>query len=370
MKVCHLISGDLWAGAEMVALNLLKGLARLPDVQLLVILLNRGILSEEIRNIGLTPVIADEGNLSLPRLWFEIRRILGRNPPHIIHSHRYKENLLAYLARLAGASANLISTQHGMPEVHDGVANLGYRMNCRLNYWILSRKFDGVVAVSRDIERLMATRCGFTNNRLKVIHNGIVLPGVASTTKKKPFFNVGSAGRLVLVKGYPLLIEIAREVKKRDSRIIFHLAGDGPEQSSLGALIKRYGLQETFRLHGFLANMDAFYNELDVYVNTSYHEGIPMSVLEAMGRGLPVVAPEVGGLKEIIDDGIEGFLIKNREAAEFTQKILSLEKNWTLRQQIGLAAREKIVREFSSTRMAEEYYALYNSVVEINRVSS
>ena len=84
------------------------------------------------------------------------------------------------------------------------------------------------------------------------------------------------------------------------------MAGEGPERSKLQALIQQYGLNETFVLQGHLDDRLPFYRSLDLYLNTSVHEGIPMSILEAMAHGIPVVAPNVGGIGEVInnEDGL------------------------------------------------------------------
>jgi len=112
------------------------------------------------------------------------------------------------------------------------------------------------------------------------------------------------------------MIEIAKAVNEKTKHIEFHLAGEGPERSKLQALIQRYSLNETFVLHGHVEDMLTFYRSLDLYLNTSVHEGIPMSILEAMAHGLPVVAPDVGGISEIISNGEDGYLVDTRDPNE------------------------------------------------------
>ena len=97
-------------------------------------------------------------------------------------------------------------------------------------------------------------------------------------------------------------------------------------------------------------------------MNTSVHEGLPMSILEAMAHGLPVIAPNVGGISEIIDDGIDGFLVNDRSPAAFAEQILKLQ-DVKLRRRMGEAAREKIHRSFSAQSMAAQYYKLYRELV-------
>ena len=160
------------------------------------------------------------------------------------------------------------------------------------------------------------------------------------------------------------MIEIAKAVKEETKHIKFHLAGEGPERAKLQALIQRYGLNETFALQGHIEDMLPFYRSLDLYLNTSVHEGIPMSILEAMALSLPVVAPDVGGIGEVVNNGEDGYLIEKRDPKAFAEKCFLLYKNKQLRRRMARAARKKIVKSFSVENMAAQYHELYVNVVK------
>ncbi len=298
VKVCHIISGDLWAGAEVMAFHLLKGLTKYDDLEVSAILLNEGRLAEEIRRLNIPVEVLDESKMSFFQIFFAIKRFLNRQPPDIIHSHRYKENILAFLVSKTRKDIKLIATQHGMPEVYGGNRSLKHRLISKLNFLLLSKCFQNVVAVSREIQKAFVNQYGFSEDKVKMIHNGIKIPeDIPDRGRKNPFV-IGSSGRLFPVKDYPLMIEIAREVFKKTNNIRFELAGDGPERPKIEDLIKKNGLDGTSRLQGFVNDISSFYKGLDLYLNTSIHEGIPMSVLEAMSYGVPVIGPKVGGLKK------------------------------------------------------------------------
>jgi glycosyltransferase involved in cell wall biosynthesis len=173
-------------------------------------------------------------------------------------------------------------------------------------------------------------------------------------------FVIGSSGRLFPVKDYPLMVRIAQELAPQ-KEIYLVLAGDGPERGALEKAIEECGLVGRFILNGHLEEMDSFYCGLDIYLNTSVHEGIPITILEAMARGLPVIAPQVGGIGEIIEDGVEGFLVPNRDPKAFAEKCLLLQ-DAELRHRMGQAARAKVERGFSTNHMAREYYQLYREL--------
>jgi glycosyltransferase involved in cell wall biosynthesis len=362
VKVCHIISGDLWAGAEVMAYNLLKSLTKYKDLELSAILLNEGRLAEEIRRLNIPVEVIDESKMSFFQIFLAIRKVLNRWGPDVIHSHRYKENILAYLVSKTKKGIKLIATQHGMPEIYGGNITLKHRLISKLNFFMLPRCFQNIVVVSKDIQKAFVNQYRFPEDKVIVIRNGIEISENIPMRKEKNTFVIGSSGRLFPVKDYSLMVEVAREILKKTNGIRFELAGDGPERPKIEDLIKKNGLDGTFLLRGFVSDTTPFYSGLDLYINTSVHEGIPMSVLEAMSYGIPIIAPNVGGLTEIIENGIQGFLVEGRDAEDFAERCITLIENEPLRKQMGSAAREKIMKKFSLENMVQQYYHLYCSI--------
>jgi glycosyltransferase involved in cell wall biosynthesis len=362
LKVCHIISGDLWAGAEVMAYHLLKGLREFPEIELSAIILNQGKLADEIKRLAIPCHIIDECKLSFPRILLKSRKILKQSPVHILHSHRYKENFLACLVSKTIRGMRLVSTQHGMPEDCGVRAPVFNRMQMKLNHRALSHSFHSVVAVSGEMKASLVRDCGFEENQLTVIHNGVALTQAGVPGKKSDMVVIGSAGRFFPVKGYPLMVEIAREISRKSAIARFVLAGEGPGLQHLQQLIQQYELEKIFRLPGFVHDMDTFYRGSDIYLNTSFHEGIPMSILEAMAHGVPVIAPKVGGLREIITDGVDGFLVDGRNPRDFAERCLMLVADSKRRISMGEQAREKVENSFSVQYMAKNYYCLYKDL--------
>jgi glycosyltransferase involved in cell wall biosynthesis len=362
LKIVHLISGDLWAGAEVMACNLLRALKEYTDLDIQVILLNDGRLADELRTSGLAVRVIDERKHSFWQLFQKSRAVIHATPPDIIHSHRYKENLLALLiCKSYQNAANLVTTLHGLPEVTGKRPNFMTRTISKANFFILAHFFTKTVAVSEDIRNTLISHFSFTDKKVAVIHNGIHLPSSTSYPESnKRTFVIGSSGRLFPVKDYPLMVEIARAVAASGTADIrFELAGDGPGRSELESLIAQYGIQSRFILRGHQDDMDTFYRELSVYINTSVHEGIPMTILEALSHGLPVLAPAVGGIGEIYTDGVEGFLIQGRDPQDFAVKCLQLYEEREMRERMSKAAQERAEHAFSAEKMAEGYYQVY-----------
>lgn len=340
--------------------HLLKRLRSIADLELTVILLNEGRLSGELRDAGLHVQVVDENRQSFPQIANAIRKIVSSHTPDIIHSHRYKENILAFLASRFYRGARLIATQHGLPETQAQSTSWTDGIKSKANFIALYRYFQKTVAVSGDIRSYFVNELGFGEDQVEVIHNGIEMPPDVSGKATDGTFVIGSSGRLFPIKDYPLMVSIAREMATKKD-VCFVLAGDGPEREALEKAIGEYRLSERFALKGHLEDMDSFYRGLDLFLNTSMHEGFPMTVLEAMARRLPVIAPQVGGIGEIIEDGVEGFLLPNREPKAFAEKCLELQ-NDELRRRMGQAAREKVEGSFSAEIMARKYYRLYREL--------
>jgi len=339
--------------------HLLRNLKQFGDLGLSAILLNEGKLASELRRLGIPVDVVEETERSFFRLIRDTRRILDRRSPRIVHSHRYKENILAYLSSKSKNGIRLVSTQHGMPESIGTNRNRKYMLLHRLNLSLFLKSFSKVIAVSGDIRDILIEKYGFPGDRIAVIHNGTGIPEGLPSKKEKDFFVVGSMGRIYPVKDYSLMVEIAREVSGETENIRFELAGDGPDRAKIADLVERYRLGKVFLLRGFVEDLSGFYQGIDLYLNTSLHEGIPMSVLEAMSHGIPVIAPNVGGLKEMMEDGIEGYLVNGRDPKVFARKCLHLYEDRLLRQSMGSSARKKVEQEFSNDGMAREYHRLY-----------
>jgi glycosyltransferase involved in cell wall biosynthesis len=361
MKICHVISGDLWAGAEVMGLRLLTGLAEKKGVEISAILLNEGKLAREIQNLGIPIDVVDEARLNFFQIHKRCHENLMKFQPDIVHTHRMKENILGYLSsRNTGRGISLICTQHGLDEPQ---LRLKWKLLSRANRYILSRYFQNIVAVSEDIRITLSKKHRLPSEKLVVIHNGTEIPEEINDDRGNHPFTIGSAGRFFPIKDYSFFVEVAAEINRNAKDICFELAGEGPEFENISERIYRYGLQDVFRLKGFMENMSEFYKGLDLYINTSLHEGFPMSVLEALSHGVPVVAPNEGGIKEVVTDGLQGFLIEGRDPRRFAQKCLAIYQDQNMRQRMGDASREKVAREYSIETMAEKYYVLYGKVL-------
>lgn len=166
------------------------------------------------------------------------------------------------------------------------------------------------------------------------------------------------------MKDFNLFIDVAACVLQEESNVRFRILGDGPLKQRLAERVRELGLVDTVALEGYREDAHGFYREIDIYLNTSIHEGLPLSILEAMAKGRPVVAPMVGGIPEVIKNGQEGFLIESRDSKEFAEKCLLLVRDRQLMESMGRNAHKTIQEKFSSARMIHAYGKLYELMMK------
>lgn len=327
-----------------------------------VITFNKGKLEESLQESGIKVVVIDERQ-SLPRLVRAVRRCALAMNATILHSHGYKENMVAFAVSKLIPSVRLVATFHGWPEVYGRTGDLKYLLFNRLNLCIVSRFFDRLVCVSEDMRENILQRYKRASEKVAVIRNGIETHVKTQRRKAGQDFVIGSCGRFVRVKDYPFLVAVAASIRRKNTAILFRLAGDGPELNAVRALVKTRGLDDSFSCVGPVDDMADFYAGLDLYINTSIHEGIPMSILEAMLYGLPVVAPRVGGLGEVVTDGVDGYLVDERDPDRYGELCLKLRNDTELYDSMSQAAAMKVRTSFSTERMTEDYISLYRTMV-------
>lgn len=370
MKVCHLISGDLWAGAEVQAYTMIKSLNRSADIELSAVCLNHGVLENKLRELDISVDLLDESKLSFSAILSSFKEICRANAPDLIHSHRLKENVLAALTKRAGLARGLVTTVHGLPEA-TGIKNRIKNSVLRaIEKTSIKRYFDRVLPVSKDIADKLTLIYGPA--MVTELYNAIDLEDSRPTRSsqeireslgfKSDQFVIGSAGRMVPVKGYDRLLQTARLIVDKIPDAKFLLAGEGILLDDLKRLATDLRLNDNFIFTGFRSDIADLINGMDLFLITSHHEGIPMTVLEAMSMGTVVVAFRVGGMEEIIEHGKSGWLLDSQTPEAMAHACEQLLNDQQLRKTISDGARARVVSRFSTTTQSERLREIYGSI--------
>jgi glycosyltransferase involved in cell wall biosynthesis len=360
-RVLHLVSGDLWAGAEVMVATLFEALAGDPEVELAALCFNRGILSRKLEALGSDVQVIAERAHTWPAIVAAAYARFRRTRIDVIHSHRVKQHLLAALLSKALGVPSGMATIHGLPEPlrESRGRHATDRAKPLVERLLIRRAFTKVVAVSREMHDRLKTEG--MRGELIHIYNGIRIPAARPTTANGSQHVVGSVGRLVDIKDYELFLATAAEIARVDPSVGFQILGDGPERASLLERATALGLGARFTILPAVEDPLPFYRSLDLYLNTSVHEGLPLSILEALACERAVVAPAVGGIPEIIQtgDGGQGLLAATRHPATLARCCLDLLADPSRRAAMGQRGRERVMRHFSADRMAQAYKAAY-----------
>jgi glycosyltransferase involved in cell wall biosynthesis len=198
--------------------------------------------------------------------------------------------------------------------------------------------------------------------RTLTIHNGIdIAPDLACSSMPTPgtdLFIVLHISRFDHFKNSGLVIEIADHVKKFDSRIVFYLIGDGPEKNRLEELSRAKGLDNLLFM-GFQSQASRFLHRANVYLSTSIKEGLPLSLLESLSIGIPIVASDIPGHDEIVFPGDNGFLFPVNRPDIAANYLLNLKNDPVLRERMGKNALGIYNKYFQTESMLEKLEALY-----------
>ena len=230
---------------------------------------------------------------------------------------------------------------------------------------------DHVVAVSEGQSRKILG-CGVRPDKVSVIHNCIDVGnwcGVGSNAVRARLgipgdaILVATAGRLSPEKNQRMLLRAAERIAQQTDNVYFAVFGEGVLRGELEADCRKAGLEQRFLLPGFWSDMAAVMEDTDIFTLPSLTEGLPNVVLEAFACSTPVVATRVGGTPELVRDGENGFLVEVADVDGLAERILSLSRDGGLRERMGRSGKDMVSNEFTYPHQAEQYRALYGSLV-------
>ena len=367
LRILHVASGDLWAGAEVQAFTLMSHLALMPRTEIAAVLLNDGVLAKTLRSAGIEVHVIDEQQIGTAGILLRLRRVLEDWRPNVVHTHRVKENILGALANRLGPNVPSVRTTHGGNERRTGwdARNVVNRTVFGLDRWCGRTLQQRVVAVSEQLGRDLVS--SFGADRVIVIENGIDVAavrsaqGVADFTAADPdVAHIGIIGRLVDVKRVDLFIGMAATLKedRGGRKWRFHVFGDGPLRRSLEALARQQGVADDVRFHGHREDIATCLGGLDVLVNCSDHEGMPMTALEASALGVPLVAHAVGGLTSVVP---QEFLVVRHDSAGYGEGVLRALRADA--RSITMKKAASILETFSARRNAHRIRLLYEQLM-------
>ena len=293
--------------------------------------------------------------------------LLRRLQANVVCCHGYKADLLGLIA-CRRLKIPVVAVCHGWTG-----ENLKVKSYESVNRIVL-RKMDAIVCVS-EAQAARTRRAGAPADRIVVIHDAVrperflnLDPSYREIAREflpeRSTRLVLAAGRLSSEKGFSDLVEAAAIIARADPSVGFVLFGDGRLRPALSRQIAGSGLQDSFHLAGFRADLDKFLPHFDLTVLPSYTEGLPNIVLESFAAGVPVVATAVGGTPEIIESGINGYLVEPRRPDRLASGIAHALSSEEQLKRMGRAGRRKVLSKFTFDAQARAYEALFHGLLE------
>jgi glycosyltransferase involved in cell wall biosynthesis len=291
-----------------------------------------------------------------------LRRMLAlfrRWRPDVVHTHNPLVHHYGGLAgRLAGAPV-VVSTLHG-------INNISLKPGSREFIYRLMVPFtDQMVAVCASAYEYFSHNAMIPSYKLARIDNGIPLERFLKIPVARPNgeFVFGTVGRLVAMKDQNSLIEAFSRIAEEYPRCRLEILGDGPLRPVLEQKIAALNLQDRVCLRGYSADVAGFLSTLHTFVLSSVTEGLPLTVLEAMASGLPIVGTDVGGMSELVQKAGCGWLCPP-SAPEHLAKALRAALESSDRERSGIRGRKFVQERYSVSRMTEQYERLFESVLD------
>lgn len=371
--VCQIIQTAQLGGAELLAYRITR--ACRDRVRFLVACFDPdGPIIERFRRIGVeVQSFSKRAGLDLQTA-ARLRRWLSRESIGLIHAHQCGPFLYAALARRASSRPSILLTEHGR-QYPDRVG-----APRRIVNRLLLRRADRAVAVGADVRRALIENENFPASRVEVIYNGIDLDAVASASPSRVAvrselglgpseFAVIVCARLDPIKDHATTLHAFQRLLARRPEARLLLVGDGPERHAISTACDTLGLRDRTLLLGLRTDVPRLLAASDVAILTSRSEGIPLFLIEAMAARLPVVATRVGGIPEVVEDGVTGRLAPAGDANALGDHLTELAARPELRTAMGEAGRTRAVERFAESRMLAEYRDLYDQMCRGRRRS-
>ncbi len=364
IRVMYLIWSLDLGGAEQVVVDLARRLSKKSFKPMVCCLNDKGRLSPLVEREGIRVFALHKKPKFDPWILPKLIGIIRDEKIDLIHTHLFTANLWGRIAaKLTGIP--VISSEHGMDRWRT-------KFHLALDRFLASTS-KRIIFVSKAVQQFYMKKNPSLNGKSKVIYNGIDVTNFQKSFEKKTVREglglsekekvVGIVGRLVPEKAHGDFIAAIQLLAKEEKNVLGLIIGEGELLEPLRKQVEEKGLQKHILFSGFRDDVPVLYKAMDVLVLSSTSEGFPLTVLEAMAAGVPVVATEVGGVKELIKNDEDGLLVPPNDPGALAGAISRILNDSALSERIVSAAEEKVKNCFSVEKMTKDHELLYTEVL-------
>lgn len=352
MKIVQIIPSIEFGGAEIMCENLATALSELGHEVCVVSLYDiQNEITDRLSKVVPIKFMNKKGGFDF-KLIGKLRHFFQEFKPDVIHSHLYAIKY-AYFASV-GMKVKRIHTLHSIAwEESSG-------MNRRINHVLYKLKRVLPVALSGEVHKTVVDTYHMNDKQVEVVFNGVPLNKciLKNDYAFGSSINIINVARFNAVKNHITMIDAIAKARNTYPQLHMTFVGSGPLMQEAKEHVKDLALEDCFTFYGSSDNVFPLLNKADIFLLASVYEGIPMSIIEAMGTGLPVVASNVGGIPDMIKDGRSGLLCEPN-ADSISEALCRMIENDTLREACGKQAVLTANAYFSAIGMAEKYLELY-----------
>lgn len=360
--VVHVIGALRTGGAEKMLINFLGAVDKQRFRHTVICLSARGEMAADAESHGVPVVLFAVRMRYILRDVNKLAKWFRQHDVAIVHSHMFFASFWARLAGLRAGVRVMVTTEHGKEPWKKKWQSLLDRL--------LSRKTWHHIAVSEDVRNIRISRDGIHPDRISVIPNGVPIPreeelvGLSKEARRECGLAndatiIGSVGRMIEAKAYPDLLRALAIARKEVPSLHWLQIGDGPEREMLMEMASREGLSDSITFAGRRRDIPTLLGTIDIWVMSSIREGLPVALLEAMAAAKPIVATDVGGIPDAVDDGVEALLVPAGRPEKLAVGIITAATDRSLAAGLAHAARGRAIRDYSIDAVARKIEAIY-----------
>jgi glycosyltransferase involved in cell wall biosynthesis len=360
IKITYVITRAETGGSQMHVIDLLEGFRSEADLDL--VTGEDGPLTERARSLRIPVRVLPE--LVQPISPFNDLRAasslighLRKRRPDLVHAHTSKAGILTrFAAAITDTPAVFTAHTWAFAEGTSAVWKLVGLPSERL-----AARFTACIINVSDANRHLAAKSGIDKAKLSLtIHNGIRDTNLRAHAQESPVCpQIVMVGRFVKQKDQQLLVQAMMGIN-RPYRLVF--VGEGPTRAVVEADVARAGLQSQIVFVGNSREVEQILSQSHIFALPSRWEGFPLTILEAMRAGLPVVASDVGGVREAVIDGHTGFLTRPGDLNDLQQHIENLLQDNALRATLGSNGRQRFLKMFTQDKMLNRIRSVYHQI--------
>ena len=374
MRVAQFVANLEIGGLERLAVDLARAQKAAGHHPIIYCLGERGAFADQVESSGIQVIAFHKGPGMSPGTVWKLVRQLRRDRPDVLHGHNHLVHHYAVAAgRLAGVPV-VANTRHGeQVQILDKPDGTGFYRStvspdkkADMIFRTALRWTDALIFISEATRRFYVEHHGYPLRGTHVILNGAPLDPFlarpAAPGSVLPGFRFGTAGRMVPAKDHLMLIEAFAIVARKLPEAELHFAGGGPLMERIEKRIEDLKLKGRVFLHGPLLDMAGYLSGLDAFVLSSITEGLPVSILEAMAAGLPIVSTRVAGVPEAAPEGTVARYAPVGDAQALAAAMIETAGDPNIASR-GAYGCELVCTRFTIERMWKEYESLFQSLL-------